>query len=268
MFTLGRNPDFKYKTNKLILLMSLIVATIGWISTGNIVSGIYIGAGVFLAWALSREIDPKHDYSAFIAATISLLNLFYYQNFQFLIIFWIILLMRIVNGITGKELTFFDVFSVLGLTIYLSLSNQNSIYLSIYFLAMLFLIKTSKRSNKVLVASGISLGFFLVESLFMSYLSFTNIDFLQPVSIITLLLLSLSLLLFLFLSNDKIEDDKGNRVKKSKIIASQLLYTLTIFLLFLFESIDMNNLVIYLSVISGVSIYFIVFKFLERRQID
>lgn len=265
MFTLGRNPDFKDKTNKLILLTSLIVAAIGWISTGNILSGVYIGAGVFLTWALSREIDPKHNYSAFIAAAISLLNLFYDQNFQFLVIFWIMLLMRIVNGITGKELTFFDVFSVLGLTIYLSLSNQNSIYLFIYFLAMMLLIKTSKRSIKVLVASGISLGFLVVESFVMSYLSFNSIDYLNPVSIATLTLLSLSFLLFLFLSKDKIEDDKGNRVKNSKIIASQLLYSLTIFLLFIFENISMNNLIIYLSVILGVSIYFIAFKVVERR---
>lgn len=265
MFTLGRNPDFKYKTNKLILLTSLIVAMIGWFSTGNSLSGMYIGAGVFLTWALSRELDPKHSYSAFVAAAISLLNLFYYENFQFLVVFWIMLLMRIVNGITGKELTFFDVFSVLGLTIYLSLSNQNSIYLFSYFLAMIFVIKTNEQSNKVLVASGISVVFFVVESFIMGYLSFNRMDYLHPMSIVTFSLLSLSLLLFLFLSKDKIEDDKRNRVKSTKIIASQLLYSLTVFLLFLFESMSINNLVIYLSVISGVSIYFIGFKIVERR---
>ncbi|MGB6178316.1 hypothetical protein [Carnobacterium sp.] len=264
-FTLGRNPDFKDRTNKLILLMSLIVAVLGWFLTGNMLSGVYIGAGVFLTWALSRELDPKHNYSAFIASAISILNLFYYQNFQFLTVFWIMLLMRIVNGITGKELTLFDVFSVLGLTIYLSLSNQNSIYLFIYFLAMIFVIKTSEQSNKVLVASGISLGFFVVESFIIGYLSFNRIDYLHPMSIVTFSLLSLSFLLFLFLSKDKIEDDKGNRVKNSKIIASQLLYSLTIFLLFFFEKISINNLIIYLSVILGVSIYFVAFKVVERR---
>ena len=136
MFSLGRNIDFHYKTNKIIAIVSVVVAAIGWILTGNVLSGLYIGFGSFLTWALSRELDPKHDYSAFLAVGFSLLNLFYYEDLQLIVIFWILLLMRMVSGITGKGLTTFDIFSLLGFTVYLSLNNKNSVYLLIFLLAV------------------------------------------------------------------------------------------------------------------------------------
>ena len=87
--------------------------------TGTVLSGVYVGFGFFLTWALVRELDPNHEYSALLAAAFSLLNLLYYENVQLLVVVWVLLLMRIINGITGKELTTFDIFSVLGLTTYL-----------------------------------------------------------------------------------------------------------------------------------------------------
>lgn len=266
MFTLGRKTDFNYKTNKIIVIMSLLVVIIGWVLTGKILSGLYVGGGVFLAWALSRELDPKHDYSAFVAASFSLLNLFYYENIQFLVIFWILLLMRIVNGITGKELTVFDIFSVLGLTVFLSINNKNSVYLIIFVLAMAFIVKAKENTREALIAGGISLGIFIVESSFMRYLSLNNINYLDPINIFAIATLCISFILFCFLSKDEIEDDIGNRVKRFKILSSQILYSATVLLLFLFGSISINNLVIYLSVILGVTIYFFGFKSFNRNS--
>ena len=71
--------DFNYKTNQLVVLLTLAASAVGWLVTGAFLSGLSIGVGVFLTWALAREIDPKHDYSALLAAGFSLINLFYYE---------------------------------------------------------------------------------------------------------------------------------------------------------------------------------------------
>lgn len=266
MFNLGRNIDFAYKTNKIIVIVSIVVAALGWILTGNVWSGLYIGGGSFLTWALSREIDPKHDYSSFLAVGFSLLNLFYFENIQLLIIFWVLLLIRIASGITGKESTAFDIFSVLGLTIYISINYNNSIYLIIFVLAMAFIFKIRQKRNVIVLASLISLGFFIAESFFMSSLSFNYINYINSMSILTITILCLSFILFWFLSKDEIRDDRGNVVKGSRILASQSLYSAAVLLLFFFGGININNLIVYLSVIVGVTIYYIVFKVLKKNN--
>lgn len=266
VFSLGRKIDLSYKTNQLIVGLSLIVAVIGWSLTGKVSSGLYIGVGVFLTWALSRELDTKHEYSAFIAAAFSLINLLYYETIQLLVIVWLLLLMRIVNGITGKALTSFDIFSVLGLTIYLSITNENSIYVMIYVLAMAFTMKSREKTKGALIAGGIGLIIFIVESLFMGYLIVNQINYLNPLSIATLVISFLSVVLFWFLSKDKTEDDQGQAIKRVKLLASQLLYNAAVLLLFLFSDLSLNDLTIYLAVLLGITIYFIGFKMLNRNR--
>lgn len=266
MFTLGRKIDFSYQTNKIIVILSILIALIGWLVTGRISAGLYIGAGVFLTWALSREVDPKHEHSAFLAAGFSLLNLLYYENIQLLVIFWIILLMRLVNGITGKEPTAFDIFSVLGLTVYLSFNMESSIYLIGFILAMALLIRVKENSRMALIAGGISLLFFIVESFFMKYLSIRAIDYSNPINIFASLAFLISFIAWNFLSKGKIEDDIGNIMKRSRVLAGQIIYSIAIILLFFFGTIGLNNLIIYLSVIVGVSIYFIGYKILARPK--
>ena len=263
MFTLGRSIDFNYKTNKRIALLSLIVAAVGWMITKEVFSGLSIGMGTFLTWALSRELDPKYDYSAFLAAACSLLNIFYYENIQLLVIFWILLLMRLVNGITGKIRTTFDIFSILGFTTYLSLNNKNSIYLIIYILAMAFILKGSEKKLEIVLASVISLGVFIVESFFMNYLSFNSINNLNYISIVIIIVLFLSFIVFWFLSKEAVEDDLGNNVNRSTILSSQILYSTSVLFLLFFDSVSINNLVIYSSVVVGVTIYFIGNKVLD-----
>ncbi|OJF94643.1 hypothetical protein [Alkalibacterium sp. 20] len=260
--------NFSYKTNQLIALLAALAAAFGWALIGEISAGLYIGIGVFLTWALSRELDSKHQYSAFIAAAFSLLNLLHYENVQLIIIFWILLLMRMVNGITGKELTVFDIYSVLGFTVYLSFNDENSVYLLIFLLAMTFITKTREKAKVVLIASGIGLAFFIVESFFMNYLSFNNIDYLDPITLFVIATLCLSFMLFWFLSKVETTDDRGKRVNRSRLLASQMLYSATVLLLFFFGDMSLNNLIIYISAILGVAIYFIGFTLSSRVSSD
>jgi hypothetical protein len=266
MFTLGRNMDFSYKTNQMIVLSSVLAAAIGWMLTSAVLSGVYVGFGVFLTWALVRELDPNHEYSALLAAAFSLLNLLYYGNIQLLVVVWILLLMRVVNGITGKGLTTFDIFSVLGLTAYLSFNNENSIYLMIFFFAMVFSIKTGEKKREAWIASAISIGVVAVDRFFIKYLSFNSIDYSNAVTLFVIVALGLSLILFWFLSKGGTKDDKGNSVSRSKLLASQLLYSATVLLLFIFGGVSFNNLIICLSAILGASIYFIGGKILMRTR--
>ncbi|PTQ82942.1 hypothetical protein C8U37_11519 [Trichococcus patagoniensis] len=266
MFTLGRSMDFGYKTNRIIVLSSVIVAAIGWWLTGNVLSGVYIGFSLFLTWALVRELDPNHEYAAFLAAAFSLLNVLYYENIQLLVVVWILLLMRIVNGITGKKLTTFDIFSVLGLTTYLSFNDGNSIYLMIFILAMVFSIKTGEKKREALIASVISIGIVAAERFFINYLSFNSIEYSNAVTLFLIAASGLSLILFWFLSKGEIKDDKGNGVNRSKLLASQILYSATILLLFVFGGVSLNNLVIYLSAVLGAIIYFIGGEILTRTR--
>lgn len=260
MFTLGRKIDIHYLTNRIILILSILVAIIGWIITGDLLSGAYIGAGTFLTWALAREADPKHEYSAFLCAGTSLLNLFYYENIQLLVIFWILLTMRLVNGITGKELRFLDVFSVLGMTIYLSISNQNSIYLITFVLAMGFLVSFKEKPKLALIAGGIGLATFIVESFFINYLSFNNISNSELINMLVIAMVFISFIFWKFLSKDEIRDDLGNIINDFKILSSQITYSIIVLLIYFFGDISINNLIIYLSVIVGVIIYWLGYK--------
>lgn len=264
MFSLGRKIDFTYKTNKLIAIISIIVVVIGWALTGRAMAGLTVGLGTFLTWALSRELDPNHDYSAFLAAGFSLLNVFYFQNIQLLVIFWILLLMRTVNGITGKPLTTFDLISVLGLTGYLSLNTKNSIYLAVFIIAIIFVINSGEKKKEALVVGAISLGLFSAESFINGYFPGIYRAWLDPISLLVITTVGLSFILFWLLGKESIKDDLGNSARQSKIAASQILYSSTVLLLYFLSDMSFNNLVIYLSVLVGITIYYIGFKFIKR----
>lgn len=260
MFTLGRKIDMNYKTNIIISIAAIIVAAIGWIVTGKVLSGLYIGVGVFLTWALSREVDPKHDYSAFLAASFALLNLLYYESISLLVIFWILLMIRAVNGITGKEITAFDIFSILGLSIYLSFNNRNGIYLILFIIAMSILIAFREKTSLSFLASAIALGFFIVEIFFLKYLFFNRIDYSSAINIFSISVAFIFIIFSNFISNGEIRDDVGNRANQVKIVSGQILFSVIIILLLLFGEMELNNLIIYLSAMVGVIIYFILYR--------
>lgn len=130
--------DFNYKTNQLVVLLTLAASAVGWLVTGAFLSGLSIGVGVFLTWALAREIDPKHDYSALLAAGFSLINLFYYESVQLLVLGWLLLVLRMVNSLCGKPVTVFDMFSVLGLAFRIGWMGVSVVMLLLIFLRATF----------------------------------------------------------------------------------------------------------------------------------
>jgi hypothetical protein len=126
---LGRTPiDPRYPTNLAIAALTLVVAIAG--AFLRLLSGAAllesaqwgIGAGlvVFLTWALGRELDPDHDLSAFVGAGLVLFALLIFDRPSLLVIFWLLLLLRIVNRTVGLPAKLLDSLGVLGLGAWLA----------------------------------------------------------------------------------------------------------------------------------------------------
>lgn len=265
MFTLAREIDFSYKTNKWITIASLVVAVLGAIITQSAKSGLYIGLGTFLTWAIAREVDPKHEYSAFFAAGISLVNLFYFQKIEILNIFYILLFLRLVNGISGKKASLLDIFIVFALGLLLTLDKKNSIYL-IPFISGVMSIKRIEGKNKIIQGILIITSLiFLVESLAYGYFGFKEIDFSNIMNISIVVASFIFIIWNNFIKIEGTLDDKGEPVNDKKIRSSQMLYGSTILLFFLFADISLNNLIIYFSVMFGIIVYSLVGEKLEGK---
>jgi len=191
MFTLVRKVDINYTTNRLILILSLIVGIIGYFITGALSSGLSLAGGTFLTWALAREVDPKHEYSAFLSAALSLANLFYFESMNLLAIFWILLLLRMVSEICGKKLTSLDFLIVFGFSVYLSISNENSIYLIPFIIALSSLMVFKEQTTISWAFLAISVVSFLIESFYFDYLSMADPGFSTTINVVIITVLIL-----------------------------------------------------------------------------
>lgn len=260
MFTLGRKINLRYKPNLIIVLASLIVVAAGWLMSGEFLPGVSLGGGFFLTWVFSRELDPAHDYSAYLAAVLSLSMLVDLESIHFLNALWLVLHMRAVNGITGKSLTLFDVLALLGLTVFLSLNDENSIYLILFVLDMILIRQTRAKTKVASIAGFLALLLFTIQSTLMDALSLNQIGYSNIFNLLMIVVPCLSLIPLWFLSRVKTEDDKGNRVEKAKVFVSQLLYNMAVLLLFFFSDMTFSDQIIYLSAVIGVVLHFIIIK--------
>ena len=120
---LGRSLDARYPTNLAIGALSLVVGVAGaaanLLSGGALRQGVLwgIGAGfsVFLTWALARELDPAHDLSAFAGAGLAIAALLVFDLPALMPIFWLLVVLRVVNRTVGPPARPVDTLAVLGL---------------------------------------------------------------------------------------------------------------------------------------------------------
>lgn len=130
--TVGRTIDLNYPTNRAVAIVSFLVmigaaviqrlSGVTWIQSA--LWGAQAGLSVFLAWALCRELDPDHDLSAFVALGLALGGLLVWGLPSLSALFWIILVVRVVNRSVGLPAGILDSLGVVGLGVWLSLEGN------------------------------------------------------------------------------------------------------------------------------------------------
>lgn len=249
-----------------IVLFTLSAFALGWLFTEDIFFGLSTGGGVFLTWAVTREIDPAHHSSAFIAAALSLFHLFYMESIHFLMLAWILTLLRAVNGITGKQLTLVDILGVFVLTVFLSFFNENSLYLFVLGLALTSLFVLRIKKVAVLICGVITFGLFIVQLTFFDYGSFMGIDQLTSFHLAAVASAVLFAIFFSFSQSfqakTEAKDDQGNKVDEKRILYGRFLYSATIVLFIFFAHQTTSDILIHLSVLWGTFLSYIIFKIL------
>lgn len=85
---LARPVDLRFRTNRMIAILipvagivAFVVALITDMGLSNALFALFITAfATFLTWALARELDPDHDWSAFVAVALIWLALLFYTD--------------------------------------------------------------------------------------------------------------------------------------------------------------------------------------------
>jgi len=130
---IGRPLDPNYPTNRAIVAVAVLVGLVGGavqlFITGSglldsLVWSVEAAGGVFLAWALSRELDPDNEMSAFVSAGLWILSLAVINAPGLLALLWFLWSLRIVNRTSGLAAKPLD--SVLFLTLGSWLAFQTS----------------------------------------------------------------------------------------------------------------------------------------------
>lgn len=266
MFTLGRKIDIHYNTNRWILIIMALTSGIGIFTNGDLVTGIKIGVSVFLTWALTREVDPKREYAAFLTAGLALSSLFIAFEVDLMIIFYLLLLLRLVNNITGKLPTTLDLGIVFAIATYLSISMENSTYIFLFILGLFINKELKANKNIYKVFSWLSAGIFIFLTFYFKDYKYNSQTFSNN-WIMGLYIISLILyFLFIYMDKDKsVSDDKGTKTDSKKILHGQIGYGISIGILFLFSEVAIGNMIVYLSAILGTAIYWAMSKFLKSE---
>ncbi|MDN6162402.1 MAG: hypothetical protein L0I79_06485, partial [Atopostipes sp.] len=202
MFTLGREVDIQYPTNRLILIITAISGIVGGILFTSLITGAKIAGAIFLTWAFSRESDPKREYAAFVSVTIALLFIFLTNvavMASFIELFYVMLLLRLINTTSGKQSTLVDAGILLLLAAYLSYNQTTLIYLFLYLIGLYM----SQFFKDYSLLNNLSALTALISSLYLIYSFVTKASFSSPIlSLFTFILILAFYLFSVYLDRD------------------------------------------------------------------
>lgn len=131
--SVARILDPRYSTNLAIGLITIAVGALTFFPglfngdsfVESLIRGILNAGAVFAAWAISREIDPDHEYSAFVAVGIAIPLVWVVDDaLQLLPLAWLVLAIRTINRTTGFAPTLFDSLAVLALGVWLGFAES------------------------------------------------------------------------------------------------------------------------------------------------
>ncbi|UFP96238.1 hypothetical protein [Gloeobacter morelensis] len=129
---IGRPVDLSYPTNRAIALLAAVTTFGGsvfqlfmgapWLQSG--LWGLTAGIAVFLAWAIARELDPDKDLAAFVAAGLAMVGVALWGLPNLAVLFWLLLVVRVVNRSTGLSVQWSDSLAVLALGSWLAFQGN------------------------------------------------------------------------------------------------------------------------------------------------
>lgn len=143
--TIGRPFDTKYLTNRIIgiiVFVTFISVTIVSAIRGNtehesVLSGMRAGLLIFFLWAISREVDPDNDWSAFVTIIPALLLVTFLEKPSIVTFLWLLLILRVLNHSTGMPAGIMDSLgiSVIGIIMAYSMSWTYGLITAATFIA-------------------------------------------------------------------------------------------------------------------------------------
>ncbi len=113
---LGRPIDQEYFPNVAVVVVTIITIASGTVYkiltdeniTFALIFGFLLGVNIFLTWALSREIDPDNDFSAFVQIPFTIWGMLYFEIPNLFLMLLALMSFRILNRTTGLKATWFD----------------------------------------------------------------------------------------------------------------------------------------------------------------
>ena len=253
MFTLGRDIDIHYPTNQLILILTAVSAVIGIFTSGDFITGVKIGGTIFLTWAFGRELDPKREYGAFVGVVFALYSFFVPFDVGLMELFFLLLLLRLINTTSGDQPTLLDAGIVLIIAAFLSFNLKTPIY-SLLYLIGIFLSDVFKKNQSVqTVLTFLAVG----SSAYIIYRFISQGTFKGPIlSVLTVVGLVLLYSLFAYIDKDKkIYDDQKNEIDSIKILKAQLFFAVTVVVLTFLTNPTIGNMILYASTMAGLIVY-------------
>lgn len=86
--------------------------------------GLGIGLAVFISWALARELDPDAPWAAFAVVGLSTIGLWLWPNPDLVLLFFILLMLRLMNCSSGVPARLADILLLLAYTVWLLYQGQ------------------------------------------------------------------------------------------------------------------------------------------------
>ena len=126
---IGRDFSPRYPTHRRIMLLSAAAGAVGllvaWAGRGmaplaGLALALTAGGSCFVAWVLSRELDPDHPGSAFVGAVLVVPVVLAGSGSGLLLAAWQVLVLRIANRTTGVPARPWDSLLVVGLALWLN----------------------------------------------------------------------------------------------------------------------------------------------------
>jgi hypothetical protein len=129
---LGRGIDPSFNTNLIIVSISiagmlalfLLEALGGGALGASLWSGIRFGITLFAAWALAREIDPDHDYAAFVGVVVAVPAHFIIGTTGLLGCYALLSVFRMLNRVVGLRIKLIEALLLAAFMLFIAWNGQ------------------------------------------------------------------------------------------------------------------------------------------------